>query len=197
MKRIHFNSDHHFERWSNTYERSFMQWVLFDRVHSAVLSAIPAGWQPQVILDIGCGTGRLLRKASARWPSARLIGVDPTAGMIAQARAAMPGGEFHLGSAESIPLPDNSVDLVLSTVSFHHWQDQAQGIREVARVLKPGGRFYLADALMPVWFSHFFHHGTAASLPQLRDYFSRPGLEILSQRKVLGPSSYLTVGQKS
>lgn len=194
---MHINTDHHFESWSSTYERSFFQWLLFDRMHSAVLSAIPDTWQPQVILDIGCGTGRLLRKAGARWPAARLIGVDPTDGMIAQAKATMPGGEFHIGSAESIPLPDSSVDLVLSTVSFHHWQDQAKGVREVTRLLKPGGRFYLADALMPAWFSRFFRHGNPVSLPQVREYFTRPGLVILSQRRILGPSSYLTIGQKS
>ncbi len=196
MEKLHINTDHHFERWSDTYERSWMQWFLFDRVHRAVLNAIPADWQPQAILDIGCGTGRLLRKVRARWPGARLVGVDPTEGMIAHARAGMPEGEFHLGTAEALPLADGSVDLVLSTVSFHHWQDQAQGVREVSRVLRPGGHFYLADAVQPVWFSKMFRHGTPVTLPQVREFFTQAGFQIRSQKPVLGRNFYLTVGEK-
>jgi len=48
---------------------------------------------------------------------------------------------FNGDSGEVLPLEDASVDLALSTISFHHWQDQAAGVREVARVLRPGGSF--------------------------------------------------------
>ncbi len=190
------DANQRFERWSDSYERSYMQWLIFDRVHRAVLNAVPAGWQPGAILDIGCGTGRLLRKVGRRWPKARLVGVDLAEGMIAQARTAMPKGEFYVASAESLPLPDASVDLVLSTMSFHHWQDQAQGVREVARVLRPGGRFYLADTCPPRWIMKVYHHGTMVYPPQLQAMFVQAGLNMLSQRHILGWFFYLSIGEK-
>lgn len=48
-------------RWSRTYERSLMQWLLFDRVHASVLARIPSDFMPTAVLDIGCGTGRKSR----------------------------------------------------------------------------------------------------------------------------------------
>ena len=82
---------------------------------------------PQVILDVGCGTGRLLRKAKQQWPDAHLVGVDAAEKMIQQATELFPEAEFHVAMAEALPLPDASVDLAFSTMSFHHWANQAQG----------------------------------------------------------------------
>ncbi len=197
MNRFIRGSDHHFERWSGTYERSIMQWLLFDRIHSAVLAAIPSDEQPQTVLDIGCGTGRLLRKVRERWPQAHLLGVDPTEGMINQARAGLPDADFYLGSAEKLPLPDNSVELVLSTTSFHHWLDQAQGVCEVTRVLRPGGHFYLADTLPPPgWLAKVYHHGHMASPTELQAMFRQAELKTVAQQPVLGGRFYLWVGEK-
>jgi SAM-dependent methyltransferase len=116
-----------FERWSRTYEESWMQRRLFSRVHAAVLDLAATASPPAVVLDVGCGTGRLLRAAAARWPEAQLIGVDPAQGMVDVARELTPGATFHRGLAEALPLADASVDLVTSTLSFHHWRDQAAG----------------------------------------------------------------------
>jgi len=138
-----------FDHRSSGYEQSFLQGFFFDRVHQAALSLLPADVHPGSILDIGCGTGRLLRKAASRWPEAQLIGVDPAEGMIAVAHQQTPHGTFYISMAESLPLPDASVDLVLSTASFHHWADQAEGVRQVARALRAGGYFCLADIVPP------------------------------------------------
>jgi malonyl-CoA O-methyltransferase len=91
------------------------------------LKRIPDDFTPTGILDIGCGTGRLLRRMQARWPSAALVGVDLGEGMVAQAREQISSATIYLAPAEHLPLENDSVDLVTSTVSFHHWSDQAQG----------------------------------------------------------------------
>ena len=109
-----------FERRSGTYEDSFFQGLFFDRIHRIALNAVPAAIQPESILDIGCGTGRLLRKAAARWPDARLTGADPAEGMVKEARRLTPGAQFHVSMAESLALPDMYADLAFSTTSFHH-----------------------------------------------------------------------------
>ncbi|MGB8214032.1 MAG: class I SAM-dependent methyltransferase [Anaerolineales bacterium] len=182
------NGRAHFDQWSETYERSFMQWLLFDRVHKGVLKRIPAGFTPGGILDIGCGTGRLLRQMQARWPAAALAGVDLSDGMVAQARRQTPGATIHLAPAENLPLEKESVDLVTSTVSFHHWSDQAQGIREAARVLRPGGLFVLADMSLAA-------HGHPQGRRQVRALFESAGLVIRSQTDLV-PFFTFTVGEK-
>src|SRR5439155_13683840 len=106
--------------------------------------------EPTAVLDVGCGSGRLLRSAHARWPNARLVGVDPSEGMIAAGRA-LTRAELYVAGAEAIPIPDRSIDLAFSTIAFHHWADPARGLHEVARVLRPGGRFVLIDNIGPDW----------------------------------------------
>ncbi|HTX91221.1 MAG TPA: class I SAM-dependent methyltransferase [Anaerolineales bacterium] len=183
------NGRDHFNQWSETYERSFMQWLLFDNVHKGVLKRVPAGFSPAGILDIGCGTGRLLRRMQARWPSAALAGVDLAEGMVAQARAQTPQATIYQAPAEHLPLENGSVDLVTSTVSFHHWTDQAQGVREAARVLRPGGLFILADMSLTA-------HGHPLSRTQVRAAFEAAGLVLRSQTDPV-PFFTFTVGEKA
>lgn len=138
-----------FGRWASTYDRSPLQRLIFEPVHRATLDAASrVNPEPGRVLDVGCGTGRLLRRAAGVFPEAELVGVDPAAGMVREAQAALPAGvaaRFVQGAAEALPFPDASVDLVLSSMSFHHWADQSTGLREVARVLVPDGLMALAD----------------------------------------------------
>ncbi|MEJ2600867.1 MAG: class I SAM-dependent methyltransferase [Anaerolineales bacterium] len=186
-----------FERRANSYEKSPMQWLFFDRIHRALLSTIPAGIAPAAIVDIGCGTGRLLRKLAARWPEADLIGVDPAEGMVAEARRFTPEATFYVGQAEDLPLPEASVDLVVSTTSFHHWRDQALGVRQVGCVLRPGGCFVLADVLPPHFIYRIIHHGRWAGPAMVSEMFARAGLGVQTQRRGLGLSLLLTMGVKN
>src|SRR5260370_11758130 len=142
----------HFDHWASTYENCGLQRAFLDRAHQATL-ALAAGivHQPVSVLDVGCGTGKLLRRAATYWPEAQLIGVDPANGMIEMAKRLTPNATFFTGMAEALPLQDASVCLALSTSSFHHLQDQAAGIREITRVLRPGGYFILVDASFPDW----------------------------------------------
>jgi len=184
-----------FDRWSSTYESSPQQSLMFDPVHRRVLDILAGIVQPEVLLDVGCGTGRLLRAAARRWPSARLIGVDPAPGMLDVARRLTPEAAFHGGFAEHLPLDDGSVHVALSTVSFHHWQSQADGVREVARVLRPGGYFFLTDMSAPAWlirlgFTHFLDLGS------VRDVFQSAGLRVVRQQRILMGRVLVTVGRR-
>jgi ubiquinone/menaquinone biosynthesis C-methylase UbiE len=103
---------------------------------------------PKAILDVGCGTGRLLSSAEKQFRGAALEGVDAAVGMVKHAQAVLPAGSrirFQQATAEKLPFRDAQFDLVFSTMTFHHWSDQQNGIAEVARVLTPGGRWLLAD----------------------------------------------------
>ena len=137
-----------FNQWAATYDRSVMQSLFFRPVHAKMLGLLErelSADPPGRIIDVGCGTGRLLRAVSARWPKTQVFGVDPAKEMIAEASRLNPEGVFKVGQAEALPFPDQAVDVVLSSISFHHWADHAKGIQEVARVLRPGGVFCLAD----------------------------------------------------
>ncbi len=92
-----------------------------------------------------------MRAAGERWPTARLVGVDPAPGMIAVAREKAPDATFYEATADAMPLADESVTVAFSTVSFHHWADKPRGLRDVARVLRPGGSCIIADLLWPSW----------------------------------------------
>ncbi len=192
-----------FSRWSRTYERSYLQGLIFDRAHRAVLELIASeGAAPESILDVGCGTGRFLRQAAQRWPGASLIGVDPAEGMIEMARRLTPGATFYVSMAEELPLPGASVDVAVTTLSFHHWSDQAAGVREVARVLRPGGRFFLVDASTPAWMQKFVrllnpynpHPSRFLTPDAMRTLFEQAGLEMQAQRRVFSRHVLLTIG---
>lgn len=122
-----------------------------DRTADLALALVPA---PHRVLDVGCGTGYLLRRIAARVPDAvELAGVDAAAPMVRAAREATadPRARFQVAAAEHLPGPDGSADLVVSTTSFDHWADQEAGLRECARVLVPGGRLVLVNQFSPLY----------------------------------------------
>jgi ubiquinone/menaquinone biosynthesis C-methylase UbiE len=186
-----------FDQWSSSYEESWMQRAFFERAHRATL-ALAAGivHQPESVLDVGCGTGKLLRRANRYWPEAKLIGVDPANGMIEMAKRLTPYATFSKGMAEALPLQDASVDLAISTISFHHWQDQAAGIREIARALRPGGYFILVDFSFPDWLLRVFRLKRVHSPAQLRTLFNQAGLEVQTQQTLTWRRLLATVGKK-
>ena len=69
----------------------------------------------------------------------------------AVAREKTPQATFYETPANAIPLPDASVAVAFATLSFHHWADKPRGLREISRVLRPGGAFINADLLWPNW----------------------------------------------
>ena len=188
----------HFNRRAATYETSRSQGYFFDRVQRMVVDLAKNESKPEAILDVGCGTGRLLRKATQQWPNAKLIGVDAAEKMIEQATQLFPEAEFHVAMAEALPLPDASVDLAFSTLSFHHWAKQAKGVSEVARVLRPQGRFLLADITIPFGLSLFVKHFKHNSPAKIHEMFTQAGLTVELQQRQWRWSRFIlvTVGRK-
>ena len=190
------NDIQRFDEWSRNYEDSWMQKRLFNPVHQEVLALASKLDTPGTVLDVGCGTGRLLRAASTYWPKAQLIGVDPAEGMVEVARQLNPAATFLSSTAETLPLPDASIDLALSTVSFHHWHNQAAGVREIARVLRPHGYFFLADISMPAWQTKLILHDRFLSNNSIKDFFRQANMDVLVQQPVHSRFVIVTVGMK-
>ena len=97
------------------------------------------------LLDVGCGTGFLIDILAKR-RSARYCGVDLSDEMIRVAKGkGIRGAEFTVGSADKLPYPDGSFDIVACSQSFHHYPYPEKAMREAKRVLKPGGLYILSD----------------------------------------------------
>jgi ubiquinone/menaquinone biosynthesis C-methylase UbiE len=188
-----------FHKWSRTYERSLGQRFFFDPVHRGVLDLVSTlldGRAVAQVLDIGCGTGRLLRRAAQRWPTARLVGVDPAEGMVEKARSLTPHAICLVGKGEQLPLADSVADIAFSTISFHHWGDQAAGVREVARVLRSGGLFCLADIAFPSVAAALIPQRRVHTRGEMRRLFEQAGLAVVAQKGLRGGAVLATVGRK-
>ena len=156
--------------------RAMWHSVIVNRSADVALSAVQI---PLRVLDVGCGSGALLRQMNARLPNAlELIGVDPAIEMVRIARERAEGIEqFIQANAEQLPFEDNHFDLVVSTSSFDHWRDQLRGLTEVARVLHPAGRFVLAD-LCAGWLSGSHEAGRARTPAAVTSVMTAAGLQI-------------------
>jgi ubiquinone/menaquinone biosynthesis C-methylase UbiE len=116
--------------------------------------------------DLGCGPGQLVIELARRSSGLHVTGIDLSDEMIArgQKNARRAGVadrvSFRRGNAQQIPFPDASLDLVVSTLSLHHWSDPVAVLDEIARVLRPGGSFLVfdlrRDMAAPFWLLLWF-----------------------------------------
>jgi SAM-dependent methyltransferase len=123
------------------------------RQRTADLARLQVG---ETVLDVGCGTGTLALAVQRRvGATGRVVGIDPGPQQIARARAKAARRhvpiEFQIEVIEQIAFPDQTFDVVLSTIMMHHLPAslKRQGLTEIVRVLKPGGRLVIADFTRP------------------------------------------------
>jgi SAM-dependent methyltransferase len=122
---------------------------LFGRIAAEIAAVAPAGAR---VLEVGCGPGRLSIRL-VREHGLDVTGVDLDPAMIERARANAdrPGAgdgsrpSFLFGDVASLAFPDGSFDLVVSSLSMHHWADPGAGLVEIGRVLRSGGRVLVWD----------------------------------------------------
>lgn len=123
------------------------------RERTIALANISTG---EAILDVGCGTGELTRRARERTGAqGRAIGIDPAPEMIQVARrnaaTARLEIDFRVGVVEALPFPDATFDVVLSSLMMHHLQGELKqaALTEIYRALKPRGRLVIVDLKRP------------------------------------------------
>lgn len=129
-----------YRRWAPSYDEPRNS--LFDAdepVMHGIIDALPAG----DALDAACGTGRYAEHLAGR--GHRVVGVDSSPDMLDRARVRVPSGEFRLGDLHRLPVPDSSVDLVVSGLALSHVPALTPVLAEFARVLRPGGHLVVSD----------------------------------------------------
>jgi len=196
-------SRRYFNRWAPRYDRSVAQ-IWFRQNHRLIMHVVAPPLDAR-ILDLGCGSGQLAAQLAKRVRHGSVLGVDPAEEMIrvARRRHRRKNLRFEVGSSDAIPADAGAFDMVVSTISFHHWMRPAASLREVARVLRRDGRLLILDfcrdnllvaALDPVqrWLqpSHF----GIASEKEMRGYFSRAGFHRL---RITKPRWFLMLAEGS
>jgi ubiquinone/menaquinone biosynthesis C-methylase UbiE len=128
---------------AEVYEEFFVP-ALFGQWAAPMLDAagVAAG---DAVLDVGCGTGVVARAAARRvGPTGEVVGLDRNDGMLAVAARSLEPVTWRQGVAERLPFDDGRFDRVLCQFSVMYFDDQRQGLREMARVLRPGGTVAIA-----------------------------------------------------
>jgi len=195
-----------FTQWSNSYDRSILQWLLFGPSHRVLIRRIRdvAGDRPLKMLDVGCGTGVFASKVRAALPHVEVCGVDLVPEMLRKGQPRWrldPGHVFPVrGDSERLPFGSRTFDIVTCANSFHHYPHQERAIAEMRRVLGFGGRLMIIDGYRDSLWGWFIydvcvaavegdvHH---ASAQRFRDLMSEAGLQSVAQRVFHGPAPFL------
>jgi SAM-dependent methyltransferase len=160
--------------------------------------ALISEWAPRVVdaaairsghrvLDVACGTGILSRAvAEAVGPAGDVIGLDLDPGMLVVAARVAPGIALHRGTAEMLPFTDHAFDAVVSQFGLMFFQDRTRALREMWRVLRPGGRLVVA-----VWASLHDTPAYAAEVALVERFAGRAAADVLRSPFAIGDPSQL------
>lgn len=191
-----------FDAWAGTYDRSLLHHFLFQPSYRMFLREVHS-WrremkQPFDLLDIGCGTGQFATMLTRCSMPVRAVGLDYSPNMCQVAAGNVRGLDldgrlaFLAGDSEHLPFADASFDAVTCSNSFHHYPHQQSVVKEIRRILRPGGRFMLVDGFrdnIVGWFvfdvvitkveGHVFH----APWSTVKGYFETAGFRDIRFRK--------------
>jgi len=181
-----------FDKWAPTYEDDRRS-KRIAAMQDAAFDALELGAEDR-LLDVGCGSGAAVRRAAPM--AAAASGVDLSPKMIERAvelAAGIENVEFRVSESDALPYEDGAFTALLCTSSFHHYPDPAATVREMARVLAPGGRLVIGDgsadrpeARFVDWFLRRFDrsHVKLYRSTELAELLYAAGFERVSVRKL-------------
>lgn len=146
MDQLEKNSIKEFSKWADNYDNPFTS-ITFRQTNAKIVKLVDPK-QNSSLLDIGCGSGILIKYLLNTNRRMKLYGLDITPKMVKVAKRKFindPSVKITLGSAIHIPYKDGSFDYVTCASSFHHHPDPLKSIKEMVRVLKPGGKLLILD----------------------------------------------------
>ncbi len=138
----------YFDRWATKYDKGrITRWFQYTQDLSISVMSLQ---RDSKVLDVGCGTGFAVLELATRVSEGKAYGIDISHEMIEQAKAKIPDDlservEFCEGSSDKMPYQDNFFDFILCTNSFHHYPDPIKALKEMQRVLKPGGQIVIFE----------------------------------------------------
>ena len=147
MDDLEKNSIKQFNIWALWYDKRPLNYLEFYLANKAVIRVLNPR-QNSSVLDIGFGTGILLKLLSRLNKNLKLSGIDISEEMLKKAKekfADSPNVELGLGSARKLPFKDNAFEYVTCVHSFHHHPDSEQSLKEMKRVTKPGGKVLIFE----------------------------------------------------
>jgi SAM-dependent methyltransferase len=153
----------------------------------AILARVGDLLPSAVLADLGCSTGYLLEDLRAAHPEATLIGVDLVAAGLRKAHASTPSARLLQADVRDLPLADGSVDAVVSANLLEHVPDDRRALKEVRRVLRPGGRAVIVVPAGPStydYYDRFLGHERRYARRELSEKAVAVGLEIIEDRYI-------------
>ncbi len=173
-----------FDKYADNYDAGFMG-KGSGRFYADLIKEIEVK-DGDAVLDVGCGTGTVLSYIG-RQKKISGFGLDVSEKMVAIAKEKNPDYQFVSGDSASLPYVDESMDVVMACMAYHHFPDQEQFRNEAMRVLKPGGSLYISDPRFPLivrWiFNTFFKDAGFRTTKKNRMDFERSGFQTVSITK--------------
>lgn len=138
-----FKFDKKAEKYDDGYEGKFSE-KFYDLVTENVEL-----YEDMTVLEMGCGTGTILYRLSQKY-SIKGYGIDVEEKMLEQARTKCPDMQIINCSCDDTPFEDGKFDMIVACMAYHHFPDKDSFSKECARLLKNGGRLYIADPKLPL-----------------------------------------------
>lgn len=140
-----------YDQWARVYDVFWRRYVNKTLPVAQRVAGVRGG---ERVLDLACGTGELAQRIVRAVPDVEIVGVDLSSSMVDRARKKLggePSVQFQRADAHNLSFEENAFDVVVCASTFHYFTHPSVVIGEVARVLRPGGRFILLDWCRDFW----------------------------------------------